>query len=61
MRGMGTELLVEPPPRFVGRLFGKCCLPPCSQVMPKWKAERALLEEQYDIDKLLWYRGPPGA
>eukprot|EP00966_Prymnesium_polylepis_P253067 5849266-Prymnesium_polylepis.1 len=29
--------------------------------MPKRKPERALLEEEYDIDKLLWYRGPPGA
>ena len=58
---MGTELLVEPPPRFVGKSFDKHCVPPCSQVMPKRKAERALLEEAYDIDKLLSYRGPPGA
>ena len=58
---MYFHMLASPCARIVGRSFDKNVRSPCSQVMPKRKPERAVLEEAYDIEKLLWYRGPAGA
>ena len=58
---MYFHMLASPCARIVGRSFDKHMRSPCSQVMPKRKPERAVLEEAYDIEKLLWYPGPAGA
>eukprot|EP00966_Prymnesium_polylepis_P201532 4669824-Prymnesium_polylepis.1 len=47
--------------RILGWSFDKHVRSPCSQVIPKRKPERAVLEEAYGLDKILWYRGPPDA
>ena len=57
---MYLHIFASPCARILGWSFDKHVRSPCSQVMPKRKHERAVLEEQYDLDKLLCYRGPPG-